>query len=251
MLINKIKNRIKKEIFLITNLSILINPLYIIRSGLYKSIKKFSPEIKGDILDFGCGSKPYESLFTMAETYLGLDIEHSGHDHKNSKVDVFYNGQILPFENNQFDAVISFEVFEHLFNIDEILTEIKRVLKPNGKLLISIPFAWDEHEVPYDFARYTSYGISSILKKNGFEVIELEKTTTYILAIFQMFIAYLTQHLMPKNKLIKRIFQIALICPLNLLAILLNYILPKRYEYFCNIVILSKKLPITNSSPQL
>ena len=132
-------------------------------------------------------------------------------------------------------------MFEHVFNIDEVLAEIKRVLKPGGKMLISIPFAWNEHEVPYDFARYTSYGIRHILREVGFEVIDMHKTTTYVLAVCQMFIAYLCQHVSPRNKILSKLFQISFIFPLNIASFVLNIVLPKRYEYYCDNVVLVRK----------
>jgi len=241
-MIGALKKRLHMESFITTPLSIITNPMYIIRSGLYRTIKEFSTCIEGDILDFGCGSKPYQSLFQKAKSYIGVDIEVSGHDHKESKVDYFYDGKKLGFVDGSFDTVVCFEVFEHVFNIDEVLTEIHRVLKPNGQLFISIPFAWDEHETPYDFARYTSYGITHILNNNNFEIIRLKKTTTYILAIFQMLIAYLYQYSLPKGRLLGRISQLLIIFPLNVIALLLNALLPKRYEYFCNAVVLAGRL---------
>ena len=231
-----------KRSFLITRLSVATNPFYIIRSGLFKPIAKIAPTIKGDILDFGCGSKPYESLFTNANSYIGVDVEVSGHRHKDREVDVFYDGKTIPFPDNRFDAVVCFEVFEHVFNLEEVLAEIRRVLKSNGLLLVSIPFAWDEHEAPYDFARYTSYGIRHILNKNGFDVVELQKTTTYLLAVCQVFIAYLVQYVLPRGRISRKISQLILIFPLTVLSLLLNAVLPKRYEYFSNSVVLSKKI---------
>lgn len=236
------KKKIKREAFLTSPLSIIINPFYIIRSGLYKSISLIAPTLEGDLLDFGCGSKPYESLFKNVSSYVGVDIEVSGHNHKDSKVDIFYDGKKLPFPDNNFDVVVCFEVFEHVFNLEELLIEINRVLKIDGKLLISIPFAWDEHEIPFDFARYTSYGITHILNNNGFQVVELKKTTTYFLAIAQMFTAYLYQHVLPRKKIIGRLSQLFFIFPITLISLLINYFLPKRYQYYSNSVILSKKI---------
>lgn len=241
-MITLLKRRLNKESFITTPLSIIINPFYIIRNGLYKTILNFAPNICGDILDFGCGSKPYESLFKNAKNYIGVDIAVSGHNHNESKVDYFWDGKNLPFANDTFDNVICFEVFEHIFNIEEVLNEINRVIKPSGGLLISIPFSWHEHEIPYDFARYTSFGITHILNKGNFEVIRLRKTTTYILAVFQMLIAYLYQCSSSKDGFVRWWLQLFIIFPLNFLAIFLNILLPKRYEFFCNIVVLAKKI---------
>ena len=242
----RLKLRIRREAFLPTALSLAISPRYIVRNGLYKAILQLALTLQGDILDFGCGSKPYESLFAHARSYVGVDIKSSGHDHRESKVDVFYDGRTLPFPDGHFDAVVCFEVLEHVFNLDEVFTEIRRVLKPQGRLLITIPFAWEEHEIPYDFARYTSYGIRHVFETHLFQVLEVKKTTTYVLAICQLFITYLTQYALAKNPFIARLLKLLLVLPLNLSALLLNCLLPKRYEYFCNSVILGQK----SSSPQ-
>jgi len=90
-------------------------------------------------LDIGCGSKPYESLFKNVTNYIGVDIESSGHDHTDSKVDLYYDGKKLPFDDNYFDCVVSFEVLEHVFNIEELLSEIKRVMKKGGYGIFLVP----------------------------------------------------------------------------------------------------------------
>ena len=230
----------EKENFLTTPFGMIVTPIYISRRGLHKSILKFASTIDGDVLDFGCGSKPYESLFRNAKSYLGVDIQVSGHKHIDSKVDVFYDGKKLPFQDKSFDSVVSFEVFEHIFNLKEVLIEIIRILKPGGQILISIPFAWPEHEVPYDYARYTSYGIKDILEKNGCEIVEIHKSTTYFLATSQLMIAYLAWHVFPVGGLISRILQLLIIFPINLAAVLLDSLLPKRYDYFSNAIILCR-----------
>jgi SAM-dependent methyltransferase len=247
--IQNCRSRLKRELFLPTLLSVAISPIYIIRKGLYRQVQHLAPELKGDVLDFGCGSKPYESLFVNAKSYVGVDIAVSGHSHekqadnsyKDSKVDYFYDGKRLPFDDNSFDGLVAFEVFEHVFNIDEVIPEIRRVMKPGSLFLCSTPFAWDEHEEPYDFARYTSFGMRHILEKHGFEVLEIKKTTTYVLAVAQMFIAYLARHVAPKSGVFRRLFQLVFLFPLNVLALIANFILPKHEEYFSTLVVYARK----------
>jgi SAM-dependent methyltransferase len=193
------------------------------------------------VLDLGAGSKPYEQLFINSKEYIGVDVEVSGHDHSSSKIEVYYDGHTIPFEDRYFDSAVSFETFEHVFNLDEVVEELNRVLVPEGKLLISIPFAWDEHEKPYDFARYTSFGITSILERHGFSVLEIRKSTSYFLAIAQLFIAYIFQHVLPKQIVLKAVMQVLLIFPLTALALIFNYLFPRRDEYFSNLVILAEK----------
>jgi len=238
-IVESIRIRLRGETFRPTLLSALVGSSFISRSGLYRAIKGAAPQVNGKVLDFGCGSKPYEALFTNAVSYTGVDLETTGHDHVDSKVDVFYDGRTLPFQNGAFDAVVTFEVFEHVFNLPEILAEIRRVTRDSGHLLISIPFTWSEHEIPYDFARYTTFGISHILKTSGYEVLSISKTTTSLLTACQMFMDYLVQ-LGPRSWT-RSFLQLFVIFPGTLIALTLNAILPKRYDSFCNTVVLARK----------
>ena len=238
----RLRQMIKRQEFLPSAAGILVNPFYIIRKGLYDAISRIAPSISGRILDFGCGSKPYEALFSGATEYVGLDIAVSGHDHTDSKVDVYYDGTRIPFDEGAFDAVVAFEVFEHVFNIDEALQEVRRVVRPGGKLFFTVPFIWDEHEQPYDFGRYTSFGIEAVLKRNGFTGVQVYKTTTYYLAASQLMIAYVYQHLLPKGRLARRITAIAIISPMVAACVALDKILPKSHDCYCNMAILCERI---------
>jgi len=145
-------------------------PSYLPQKRLYQGIAKFSPMVKGKILDLGCGSKPYKELFEYTK-YIGIDTANSGHPHQDSAVDIYYDGQEMPFEDNSFDAIICFQVIEHISNIDFTLSECKRVLKKGGLLLITAPLLWPEHERPYDFRRWTSIGLKEHMQQANFEIL--------------------------------------------------------------------------------
>jgi SAM-dependent methyltransferase len=219
---------------------LLFNPFYIIRRGLYRQIYALKDQMGGRLLDFGCGSKPYKDLFQVDE-YIGTDIEISGHDHSNEDIDVFYDGKTLPFPDGHFDSVFSSEVFEHLFNLPEILDELHRVLKKDGRMLITVPFVWDEHEIPYDYARYTSFGIKHLLEAHGFEIIEARKTTNYVATIFQMAAAYVAQHILPKNKVARILLNPLFVTPITITGMFWDFLLPKNENFFHNNVLLIKR----------
>ena len=83
---------------------------------------------------------------------------------------VLSDGHKLPFEDNSFDGCFCNTVLEHVRDPEQIVKEINRVLKPGGKVIISIPFLQEVHADPEDYQRYTPYGLVHLLKKNGFKI---------------------------------------------------------------------------------
>ena len=94
----------------------IIHPYYFIRRSLLQKITKLSSHLTGKLMDFGCGSKPYKSLFKTTE-YIGVDYENEGHSHENEQIDVFYDGKTLPFESEYFDSVLCSEVIESIYTM--------------------------------------------------------------------------------------------------------------------------------------
>jgi SAM-dependent methyltransferase len=76
----------------------------------------------------------------------------------------------LPLQNGTFDCVILMNVLEHVPNPVEVIKELSRVLRLGGELYIAVPFSLREHQIPYDFYRYTRYGLTYLLNEAGFKV---------------------------------------------------------------------------------
>lgn len=237
---DKLISYLRKQSFQPDLLSVAINPFYFIRRDLYVNIKRMAPSLKGKLLDFGCGRKPYENLFSVSE-YIGIDMEQTGHEHKNSKVDVYYDGKHIPFADETFDSLFCSEVFEHVFNLDEILPEIGRVMKTNGQMLITVPFCWNEHEVPYDFGRYTSFGIRHILEKAGFEVVEFRKSGNFARVTWQLWALYFHSIFQFKNKMLHYLVSMIFIVPINIIGVILLNLFPKNDTLYFNNVVLARK----------
>ena len=234
-----LKEVIYKEQFDPGLLGLIINPFYIARKALLKNIKELGNNISGKTLDVGCGTKPYEKYFKSSE-YIGLEIETTVHS-EISKADFFYNGTKFPFNNNEFDSVVTNQVFEHVFNPDNFLSEINRVLRKDGMLLLTVPFVWDEHEQPYDFARYSSFGIKSVLVKKGFEIVNQKKTVSDFGVIVQLINAYIYK-IAVKNSFIRQALTIFIMFPLNVLGIILSKIFPSNNDLYLDNIILAKKV---------
>lgn len=143
-----------------------------------KSLKKFSKLITGNVIDIGCGQKPYKDIIeNHASRYFGLEYEKTLHGFKN--VDVVGNAMVLPFKDLSADFIVSLQVMEHVPEPGQYLEGILRVLKPGGHLLLMTPFMWGEHEAPYDFYRYTRFGLEYLAKKAGFEIISITSDTGF------------------------------------------------------------------------
>jgi SAM-dependent methyltransferase len=231
----------KRELFRPTCFGVIINPLFIIRNGLHKGILLNKKYLCGKLMDFGCGDKPYKEVIDVDE-YICLDIEASGHSHDDEEIDVYYDGKKIPFNDNYFDSILSTEVLEHVFNLDEIISELHRVLRPGGYMLLTLPFVWEEHEIPCDFARYTSFAIEHILGKVGFKVVSNYKTTNYVETIFQMWIAYVVKTILPSNRLIKSLLIPLCIAPITIVALIMSKVLPKNMDFYHNNIIVVQKM---------
>lgn len=131
-----------------------------------------SQYIKGFLLDAGCGEKPYSLIYEeLTEKSVGCDVEYCIHNQ--TAVDVFATLDELPFENNTFDTILCTNVLEHVAENEKAFSELSRVLKYNGYMLVSVPFLYPAHEVPHDFYRYSFYGLMYQMKKNGLDIIKV------------------------------------------------------------------------------
>jgi SAM-dependent methyltransferase len=125
----------------------------------------------GRLLDVGCGLRPYEKYFPK-QIYVGLDAGRSGRSATEKRADVYYDGARFPFDDSTFDVVLFTEVLEHCREPDAVFGGIVRVLAPGGIVLLTVPFIWGEHETPFDFQRYTLYGVEEIFTRHGLRMLE-------------------------------------------------------------------------------
>lgn len=124
------------------------------------------------ILDAGAGESTYKRFFSHCK-YKAIDLAVGEPGWNYDNLDYVGPLDNMPIEDGLFDAVLCTEVFEHLEWPRESAKEICRVIKPGGKLYLTVPMAHNEHQVPYDFFRYTSFGLQSIFKYAGFREIKV------------------------------------------------------------------------------
>jgi SAM-dependent methyltransferase len=119
-------------------------------------------------IDLGCGTQPYRSLIEAAQVrYLGADLGAV------AEIAIAENGR-AEAESGIADLVLSFQVLEHVGALQTYLSECRRLLKPDGRLILSTHGTWLYHPHPEDHRRWTREGLVSELKGSGFAVDECE-----------------------------------------------------------------------------
>lgn len=167
------------------------HPYALARTALRQSLLLLAPSLPaGPMLDVGCGTMPYRDLFPQASPYEGLEINQE-RQANNSCVTYFYDGETIPIAANHFAAILCFEVLEHSFVPERLLSECHRVLRPGGALLLTIPFLWPEHEQPWDSQRFTHFGLRRRLEAAGFRVESMLKLNPGLPALLQLSIDWI------------------------------------------------------------
>lgn len=116
------------------------------------------------VFDFGCGTMPYKGMVELAGgQYIGADF---GED---ADVIIQSDGTALQ-PDSSVDVVLSVQVLEHVKDLDHYFAEIARVLKPDGKLLLSTHGTWLYHPHPEDHRRWTRTGLKNDIETRGFKV---------------------------------------------------------------------------------
>lgn len=157
------------------------------------------------LLDVGCGEGNYFHLYKDKE-YFGIDLLES----TNPRI-IKCNAENILFKDNYFDTVVCMDVLEHVTYPNKVLKEIYRILKPNGKLILSVPnynfpFTYDpinaflrlfNKHLPIGLwawghkRLYSIYDIILTLNKNNFDIIKDEKKSHAFICLFVNYIPYI------------------------------------------------------------
>lgn len=123
------------------------------------------------VLDAGAGTAPYRELFSHTR-YETADFQKVDKDYAESTY--VCDLSAIPVEGDRFDFIVFNQVMEHLPEPKTVLREFYRVLKPGGKIIYTGPLFYAEHEQPYDFYRYTQFGLRYLFADTGYELEKLE-----------------------------------------------------------------------------
>lgn len=137
-----------------------------------------------NVLDYGAGNSPYRQFITC-NRYTTADIKQN----LNSDIEhIFSPNCPLQLEDNTFDLVLLLDVLEHVPDPVFVLKEIIRLMVPEGKLIISLPFIYREHETPGDYWRYTFYGIQKLVEDQNGYIQRHKKVGNFAYTIISLFL---------------------------------------------------------------
>ena len=156
------------------------------RVHLRRQVRKFSRGTQHGmlVLDAGAGRSPYRRFFKHAQ-YESADFAKLSTRY--APLDYVCDMTDIPVEDGRFDRVLFNQVLEHLPEPGLALQELNRVLKPGGRIFCSVPLFFPEHQVPYDFFRYTQFGLKKLFADAGFEIVRIEWLEGYFGTIAYQF----------------------------------------------------------------
>lgn len=186
-------------------------------------------KLHGMVLDIGCADRWIEPLLLTGTMYIGLDYPPTGSALYAARADVLADAAALPLADSTVDSVVCLEVLEHTRNYQSALHEIHRVLKPDGTLILSMPFIYPIHDAPHDYQRLTEHGLRRDMAVAGFEVLRLNRRGDAIRTSGLLFNLALAGGLYTRKSVIDYLlfpFVALLVLTVNLSALALSWILP-------------------------
>lgn len=117
------------------------------------------------VLDIGAGELPYKKYFSKC-TYLSQDVVNN----KFGTIDYVCDAVNIPLKSGSIDFIICTQVMEHIKEPFETIKEMGRLLKKNGKIFLTTHLCMEEHMIPYDYFRYTRYGLEYLAVKSSLKV---------------------------------------------------------------------------------
>lgn len=151
------------------------------RKGLYPFLRKEFQEIgpSKTVLTIGSGGEIHELLqsYSYKNNFKVISFDIS----EERNPDLLGDICTYDFKGKKFDIIVIAEVLEHLHSPHLAIDNIQSILLENGKLILTVPFIFPIHEQPFDYYRYTKYGLEFLLQK--FSNVSISERNSWIEAI--------------------------------------------------------------------
>jgi len=150
--------------------------LYIVNLQHTQYMPLIAGHITGDMLDLGCGPVPYHELYaarTTSNTCVDWSGSVHGRDLLDNEVDLNATGP-LPFPDARFDSVLMSDMIVHITRPALLMSEVCRVLKPGGSVVLTSPFIYWMGEYPHEYYHPSEFALRHLAENAGFEVTSIE-----------------------------------------------------------------------------
>ncbi len=196
-----------------------INPVPFLIENFVANAAKEIPE-GSTVLDAGAGECRYASLFSHC-SYLSIDFAKGDSRWNYRRLSMIGDLLFLPIKNASVDIILCTQTLEHVNEPVLLLKELSRALKPGGRLYLTAPQGWPIHQAPYDFFRFTYYGLEHLLNKFEFTAEFIRPQGGYFLYLANCLL-YMHRFLFPIGRpFLKRL----LLSPLQFLTALFAVII--------------------------
>lgn len=218
----------------------ILHPQYFLKSYEHLAVLELKKRANGTLVDIGCGRQIYKKeLIGKVNKYIGIDHPDVSKKYFDKEMpDVFADAENLPFKNNFCDTASMISVLEHLPDPGKALKEAARILKPKGILVLITVQCYPLHDSPYDFFRYTRFGLKKLLGDAGFKVKLVKPIGNYPILAGQFVNVYmlkkikvgLAKGVFPKTISILAILPVYILCVVSNIISLLASRIVKDYE---------------------
>lgn len=144
------------------------------RVHLERGIRGFAASLPegARVLDAGAGDCRYQPLF-LGRAYESCDFARVP-GKRYAELDHVCDITEIPVEEGRYAGVLCSQVLAHIPDPLAAVRELTRVLAPGGMLWLSAPLYFQPNEPPYDFHRFTQYGLARIAEESGLEIVSIE-----------------------------------------------------------------------------
>jgi len=213
---------------------------------LLKFVKNEAEKIKNteSILDIGAGELRYKKYFDHCK-YISNDLCIGDKDWYFEKIDIKSTIYNIPVGNNSFDNILCTQALEHIEFPEEAFKEFHRILKKGGKLILSAPLGFGEHQIPHDYYRYTRYALINLGKRNHLKLISLDPHGGIFINLEYILWQSFSESTLFKKNLIFRYIIFIILLPVKLFSGIIFCaldLLDKNKRYTLNYNCIYKKL---------
>ena len=132
------------------------------------------------LIDVGAGTARYKQfcnhLNYTSQDFCQYDGAGDGKgfqsgDWDTQHIDIVSEITSIPVEDSSFDSALCTDVLEHVPNPNATIQELRRIVKPGGKIIITVPTQCDAHQTPYFFSGgYSNYFFAKVFTECNVEI---------------------------------------------------------------------------------